>query len=106
METFSEVAKPGVIFESLPKRYKPSKVLEICVKETESVALDRSMVGISDPVVQYRVFLLEEPAFEEPQAVNASAARQTPAAWPIFLGSFIVSSPYLHYFRQHSSLKR
>lgn len=80
METFSDVARPGVIFESLPKRYRPSKVLEIWVKETESVAFDRSMVGISALADQFKVFLLEELVFEEPHAVNASAARQTQAA--------------------------
>ena len=47
-------------------------VLEIWSKEVASVALDKSMVGISDATVQFKVFLVVDLEDEElePQAAS------------------------------------
>lgn len=52
-------------------------MLEIWVKDTESVALDKSMVGISALVVQFKTCLVLELTFELSQADKLAAARTT-----------------------------
>lgn len=72
-------------------------VLEIWLKEVASVALDKSMVGISDATVQFKVFLVVdlEDGELEPQAASIKADNVTAAPAPKNLETFIVLSPYL-----------
>lgn len=72
-------------------------VLEIWLKEVASVALDKSMVGISDATVQFKVFLVVDLEDEElePQAASIKADNVTATPAPKNLETFIVLSPYL-----------
>ncbi|KRK23723.1 hypothetical protein FD23_GL000944 [Lactobacillus delbrueckii subsp. delbrueckii DSM 20074 = JCM 1012] len=66
------------------------------MKEVASVALDKSMVGISDATVQFKVFLVDlEDEELEPQAASIKADNVTAAPAPKNLETFIVLSPYL-----------
>lgn len=71
-------------------------VLEIWLKEVASVALDKSIVGISDATVQFKAFLVDlEDEELEPQAASIKADNVTAAPAPKNLETFIVLSPYL-----------
>lgn len=71
-------------------------VLEIWLKEVASVALDKSMVGISDATVQFKAFLVDlEDEELDPQAASIKADNVTAAPAPKNLETFIVLSPYL-----------
>lgn len=71
-------------------------VLEIWLTEAASVALDKSMVGISDATVQFKAFLVDlEDEELEPQAASIKADNVTAAPAPKNLETFIVLSPYL-----------
>ncbi|ABJ59053.1 hypothetical protein LBUL_1564 [Lactobacillus delbrueckii subsp. bulgaricus ATCC BAA-365] len=69
------------------------------VKLAESVALDRSIVGISADSSQFNSFLLDEEDEElQPQAVKANAAvKMLPAAKKVLVFFMLSSLKSLHY---------
>lgn len=75
-------------------------VLDSWLNEVASVALDKSMVGISEATIQFKVFFDDEDLDDEepPQAAKRAADAKTVAPTLKALVNFIIDFLLLHIF--------